>query len=339
MTGWRVLTPDAQYPDDAEVERRTAGPGVRFITCRERDATRLPATEVAGCDGMLVWHGMPIDAGLVARLGRCRIIVRSGVGFDHIDLEACGAAGIPVCNTPDYGTSEVADHAIALTLALTRGICSYHDALRQDPAGQFVVQTAPLVRRLRGTRFGIVGLGRIGTATALRAKAFGFDVLAHDPYLPAGHEIAIGVTRLPTLQALLGAADIVSLHCPLTAETRHLIDAAALAAMRPHAILVNTARGAIIDIDALHAALRDDRIAGAGLDVLPQEPLPADHPLLADYHAGPGWLAHRLILTPHAAWYSPESRYDARRLATETLMGFLRTGALRNCVNMAFLRS
>lgn len=337
MTRWRILTPDAQYPDDAEVERAAAGPDFTFATCRERSADRLPPDALAACDGMLVWHEMPVDAALVARLPRCRVIVRGGVGFDHIDLAACGAAGIPVCNTPDYGTSEVADHAIALTLALTRGICSYHDTLRSDPAGRFDFTAAPLVRRVRGTRFGIVGLGRIGTATALRAKSFGFEILAHDPYLPAGQEIALGVRRLDSLGDLLASSDVVSIHCPLTPETRALIGAEAFRRMQPHAVLINTARGAIVDIDALHAALKADRIAAAALDVLPQEPPAAVHPLIADYHATPDWLRHRLILTPHAAWYSPESREDARRLSAQTLVRYLRDGQLRNCVNREHL--
>jgi len=337
VTRWRVLTPDAQYPDDAEVERAAAGPDFAFTTCRERLADRLPPDALAACDGMLVWHEMPIDAALVARLPRCRVIVRGGVGFDHIDLAACGAAGIPVCNTPDYGTSEVADHAIALTLALTRGVCSYHDTLRADPAGRFDFAAAPLVRRVRGTRFGIVGLGRIGTATALRAKGFGFDILAYDPYLPAGQEIALGVRRVDSLGDLLASSDVVSIHCPLTPETRGMIGAEALQRMQSHAILVNTARGAIVDIGALHGALKATSIAAAALDVLPQEPPAADHPLIADYRAGADWLRHRLILTPHAAWYSPESRQDARRLSAETLVRYLRDGHLRNCVNGEYL--
>ena len=124
------------------------------------------------------------------------MIVRAGVGFDHIDLEAAGRVGIPVCNTPDYGTSEVADHAIALMLALTRGIVCFHENLVRDPVGGFDSSRAPLVRRLRGRTFGVVGFGRIGTATALRAKAFGFRVVGYDPYASAGTEIAIGIERL-----------------------------------------------------------------------------------------------------------------------------------------------
>jgi phosphoglycerate dehydrogenase-like enzyme len=336
---FRILTPDAQYPDDGLIERRTAGPEIDFEIWRERDARRVPDAVLTACDALLTWHEMPIDEALIARLGpRCRIIVRAGVGYDHIDLAAAGRAGLPVANTPDYGTSEVADHAIAMMLTLARGIASYDQALRADPVGGFDVGAAPLVRRIRGTRFGIVGLGRIGTATALRARAFGFEILAHDPYLPRGQEIALGVTRVESLPDLLAASDVVSIHTPLTPETRGLFGTAAFMAMRPHAILVNTARGAIVNLDALHQALRDGRIAGAALDVLPEEPPPEPlHPLLRDYQAQPDWLRGRLLLSPHAAWSSPESQSDARRLAVETTVLYLRDGTLRNCVNEAFL--
>ena len=336
---FRVLTPDAQYSDDAGIEKATAGADFAFETYRERSGDRLPAQALAESDALLVWHLLPIDAPLIARLARCRVIVRAGVGYDHIDLEAAGAAGIPVCNTPDYGTSEVADHAMALMLALKRGIVTYQDALRADPVQGYRWSLGSLVRRLRGARFGIVGLGRIGTATALRAKAFGFEVLAYDPYLPRGQEIALGVRRLESLNELLGASDVVSLHVPLTEETRHMMSAAAFAAMARHAILINTARGAVVNLDALYRALEAGEIAAAALDVLPEEPPDADHPLVRAFAAQPAWLAGRLLLTPHAAWYSPESQADARRLAVETMVAYLRHGRLRNCVNDAFLRN
>jgi D-3-phosphoglycerate dehydrogenase len=319
---FRVLTPDAQYADEGEIERATAGDGFQFLICRERSAEALPAGVLESSDALLVWHLLPIDAALMPRLRACRVIVRAGVGYDHIDVAAAGAVGIPVCNTPDYGTSEVADHAIALMLALKRGIVSYQDALRADPRGGFHWSHGPLVDRVRGTTFGIVGLGRIGTATALRARAFGFQILAYDPYLPRGQEIALGVGRVGSLAELLGASDVVSLH---------------VAAMRPHGILINTARGGVVDLDALYRALETKRIAAAALDVLPEEPPDPSHPLLTAYAGGADWLRGRLLITPHAAWYSPASQSDARRLAVETLVAYLRDGRLQNCVNDAHL--
>lgn len=334
MSRLRLLTPDAQYPDDALIERATAGEDVEWDIHRERSFDRLPDAVLRDCDAMVVWHEMPVTREMIARLERCRIIVRAGVGFDHIDLDAAAAAGIPVCNTPDYGTSEVADHAIALMLTLRRGIGSYHRNLMASPQEGFDHARAPLLARLRGKTFGVVGLGRIGIAAALRAKAFGMRVLAYDPLVSRGTEIAAGVDRCDRLEELLAQADVVSLHCPLTPQTLKMINAERLAQMQPHAVLINTARGAIIDMDALLEALRKGTIAGAGIDVLPVEPpSPADAIALAYANGADPIVGERLFVTPHAAWSSPESVADARRLSVETAMQFLREGRLRNLVN------
>lgn len=336
-SAYRILTPDAQYHDDAEVERASAGPDFVFDIFREREAARIPENHWRQADALLVWHEVVIDRALIDRLSRCRVIVRAGVGFDHIDLAAAAAAGIPVCNTPDYGTSEVADHAIGLLLAFRRGLVFHNSRLHIDPVDAFTPQ-APQIARIRGSRLGIVGLGRIGTATALRAKAFGMEVIAYDPDLPRGQEIAIGVSRVDSLPELLRSCDAVSLHTPLNDDTYHLIDASALDCMPDHAILINTARGAIVDIDALYSALVERRLAGAALDVLPEEPPDMSRPLFAALERREQGLQDRLILTPHAAWYSPASRHDARRLSTETLTRYLRDGKLRNCVNADLLK-
>jgi D-3-phosphoglycerate dehydrogenase len=335
MARFRLLTPDAQYADNGIIERRTAGDDVDWDIRRARTLGDIPAESLGTCDAVVVWHEMAIDRAFVAALKHCRVIVRAGVGFDHIDLAAATEAGMPVCNTPDYGTSEVADHAIGLMLALRRGIVSYHQHLVADPRGGFDYARAPLVRRLRGRVFGIVGLGRIGIATAIRAKAFGMNVVAFDPYVSRGSEIAVGVDRVESLQELLVASDVVSLHCPLTDETRDLINAATLRQMKRDAILINTARGAIVEIPALLDALRTGDIAGAGIDVLPVEPPRDDDAISVAYrNRRDPMVGERLILTPHAAWSSPESVNDARRLAVETAMLYLREGKLRNLVNV-----
>jgi D-3-phosphoglycerate dehydrogenase / 2-oxoglutarate reductase len=334
MAPFHLLTPDAQYADDGVIERQTAGGDVDWDIRRARALSELPPELLAACDALVVWHEMKIDAAFVSALRRCRIVVRAGVGFDHIDLAAAAAAGIPVCNTPDYGTSEVADHAIGLMLALRRGIVSYHQNLVADPVAGFDYTRAPLVRRLRGRVFGVVGLGRIGVATAIRAKAFGMNVVAYDPYVSRGSEIAVGVDRIESLKGLLAASDVVSLHCPLTDETREMINAATIAQMKGDAILINTARGAIVDIRALLDALHNGEIAGAGIDVLPIEPPKRDDIVAMAYrHRSDPIVGERLIVTPYAAWSSPESVRDARRLAVETAMVYLREGKLRNLVN------
>ncbi|WP_417695144.1 C-terminal binding protein [Roseibium sp.] len=334
MSRLRLLTPDAQYPDDAKIERATAGNAVDWDIFRERSTDRLPDDALRSCDAMVVWHEMPVTRELISKLQRCKIIVRAGVGFDHIDLQAAAEAGIPVCNTPDYGTSEVADHAMALMLTMRRGISSYHRNLMQSPQAGFDHSKAPLLARLRGKTFGVIGLGRIGIAASLRAKAFGMRVLAYDPLVSRGTEIAAGVDRCDHLEELLEQSDVVSLHCPLTAETNKMINAERLAMMQSHAVLINTARGAIIDVEALLEALRQGTIAGAGIDVLPVEPpSETDAIALAYANGADPIVGERLFVTPHAAWSSPESVSDARRLSVETAMQFLNEGRLRNLVN------
>lgn len=332
----RILIPDATYDDGGAVERAAFGPEVDLRLFRWGQEAAIPEDEWGAADGLLVtrYH---ISPAMVARLGRARIVVRYGVGFDNLDLAALGAAGIPACNVPDYGTNEVADHAIGLMLALRRGITHYWDALHDDPIKGWRWGAA-LVRRLKGQRFGIVGLGRIGTAAALRARAFGFEVAFYDPYLAVGHEIAFGFERAETLEALLASSDIVSLHCPANEETTGMIDTAALAAIKPGAILINTARGTVVDLDAVWAALESGHLGGAALDVLPKEPPDPAHPLIAAYCAKDPRFAGRLILTPHAAFYSPESAYDMRFKAAQTARDYLITGKLRNCVNENHLR-
>jgi phosphoglycerate dehydrogenase-like enzyme len=191
---------------------------------------------------------------------------------------------------------------------------------------------------LRGLVLGIVGLGRIGLAVALRARGFCLDVAFHDPGLPPGAELSTGFRRHRTLAALLAEADIVSLHCPMTAATAGLIDATAIKSMKPGAVLINTARGGIVVLDAVEAGLRGGRLGAAGLDVLPVEPPDRDHPLIAAWARGDAWLEGRLVITPHAAFYTPESLADMRRLSAQAAADFLNDGTLRACVNLEALR-
>jgi D-3-phosphoglycerate dehydrogenase/C-terminal binding protein len=272
-----------------------------------------------------------------AEFPSCRIVVRAGVGYDNLDLAGWSARGIPACNVPDYGTTEVADHAIALMLSLARGTASYHEVLRREGPSGWRFDAAPLARRLRGAVFGVVGLGRIGLAAANRAAAFGMQVQFFDPYLPSGTELAVGFGRVHRLAELMAVSDVLSLHAPLTKETTRMIDAAALAAAKPGLILVNTARGAIVDLDALHDALKSGQIGGAALDVLPIEPLPSQHPLMAAWLAHEAWIDGRLTLSPHAAFYSPASMTDMRLKALQVVLGYLRDGRLINCVNSSQL--
>jgi phosphoglycerate dehydrogenase-like enzyme len=328
-----VLHPDVQFNGPADIETNVYGSAFEAWTTHSTDLARIPDEVWAQASAMVCYHEITVTPAVLDRMPRCRVVVRAGVGFDNIDLAAAAERGIAVCNTPDYGTTDVADHAIALTLAILRGVTGYNDLVFTDPVGGWNFAAVPTVRRLSTQTFGVVGLGRIGTATALRAKALGMRVIFHDPYRPTGTELALGMERAASLGELLQQADIVSLHTPLTNETRHLINEPALASMKPGAVLVNTARGGVIDLSALARALLDGTLGAAALDVLESEPLSAEHPLMLAWRAPDSPLRRRLIVTPHAAFYSPSSLMDLRRKSAMTAASYLRNGHSRDCVN------
>ncbi len=271
----------------------------------------LPA-EVRAADALILWHNVPCTAEVIASLANCRVLIRNGVGYDSVDTGAAARRGIPVCNVPDYGTEEVADHTIALTLALCRQLFPL-DAEAKRLGWR--IEVAPKLRRLSSLTFGLIGLGRIGTATALRAKALGFRVIFHDPFLANGAHKALGIQRANSLEELLEQTDVLSLHCPSSPATRGMIGDAELARLRPTSFLVNTARGDLVQKEPLFRALREGRLAGAGLDVVQDEPLRS-----AAEAATPN-----LIVTCHAAFCSPEGMIEMRttsaRIARAALLG------------------
>ena len=328
-----VYTPDAVYDDGGVLEREIAGDLVDLRVEKWRSQAELNEKLLREADALLVWQMVTLDAATIARLQNCKIIVRCGTGYNNIDVPAGTSRGIPVCNTPDYGTAEVADHTIALLLALERGLLPFDAALRADPVKNFDHRVFMDERRLTGRTFGTVGLGPVGTATTLRAKAFGLRVVTYDPYLARGQELALGIERVESLEELLAQADILSLHAPLTAQTTSLINATTLAKMKPQATLLNTARGEMVDWDALYDALKSSHLRSAGIDVLPTEPPDPVPKLLRAYADREPWLNGRLLITPHAAWSSVESRDDVRRISTRTLVGYLKEKRLRSCLN------
>jgi phosphoglycerate dehydrogenase-like enzyme len=267
---------------------------------------------VLDAHAVILWHGLQVDRLTMSGFRQCRAIIRNGVGYDTVDLDAASERGIAVCNVPDYGTEEVADHALALILALYRQLFPL-DAEAKRLGWRIGCQSR--MRRLRTQVLGIVGLGRIGTATALRAKAFGFRVVFFDPYVPRGIHKAVGVERVDSLEELLRVADVVSIHCPLTAETRGFIGDRELALMKPTAFLVNTARGDIVQKAPLFRALREGCLAGAGLDVVEDEPLRTSEEAATPH----------LIVTCHAAFCSPEGMVEMRstsaRIARAAVLG------------------
>jgi D-3-phosphoglycerate dehydrogenase / 2-oxoglutarate reductase len=243
---------------------------------------------------LLVGPEVPVDSAAIARLPGLRVVATCSVGYDHIDVPAAAAAGVVVTNVPDYCVEEMADSSLALVLALLRGVVELDRSVR---GGRWDWTSAGPLRRIAGTRLGVIGFGRIGRALAARAQALGMEVWAHDPLVGDAAVTAAGA-RPATLDDLLAACHAVSLHVPLTPASEGMIGRRELARMPAGAVLVNTARGRLLDHDALLEALASGHLGGAALDVLPVEPPTGDHPAPA---------APNLVVTPHAAYYSEEA--------------------------------
>lgn len=318
-----ILCPrEFKFSDPAATVERGVLDGTAEVRTLPLDFNGQIPAEAREADALILWHGPLVSGEIIARLKRCRAIIRNGVGYDTVDLKAAAARGIPVCNVPDYGTEEVADHALALALALCRQIFPL-DAEAKRLGWKITLDTAAKMRRLRTLTFGTIGLGAIGTATALRAKAFGFRVVFYDPYLPRGTRKALGIERAESLDELLRATDVVSIHCPSTDETRGMIGARELALLKPSAFLVNTARGDIVQKAPVFAALRSGHLAGAGLDVVEAEPLRT-----AEEAATPN-----LIVTCHAAFCSPEGMVEMRSTSAKIARAAVLGQAVWNRVN------
>jgi phosphoglycerate dehydrogenase-like enzyme len=326
-----ILYPERMYPDDTR-ERPIFGPDARILMRDAEVVADLTDEDCAAANGLMIFRQYVTDADM-ARMPALRAIVRMGVGYDRIDRAAAARRNIIVCNVPDYGTTEVADHAIALMLTLRRGLLLHHDRQRATPPAGWWAHWSPLLRRSGTQTFGCVGLGRIGTAACLRAKALGFRVIFFDPYRSNGSDLALGIERVASLEDLLRQSDVVSMHIPETPETIGMMGAAQFAMMPKGAVFIDTARGTNMDADALYDSLKSDHLAGAGLDVLPVEPPIEPIPkVLAAYRAREDWLEGRLIITPHSAYLTPEAHMDIRVKSAETMRAALMTNRPQNVI-------
>lgn len=279
--------------------------------------SQLP-TEALDCDAILAWHQVPLGRDALARFSRCRVIVRAAVGVDNIDLAYARSRQMLVANVPDYATDEVADHTLALALAMLRKV-KVADRLVRSGSWDWCELGA--VPRLAELRVGIVGLGRIGTAVAQRFKAFGCEVAFHDPHLGSGWEKSLRLQRCETLHELLDFADLVSLHAPLSDETRYLISHDGLRRLHGK-YLINTARGAIIDPDALETAMQQHTLRGLALDVHADETKQPSPALLGD----------DVLWSPHVAFYSDSALGELRIKAARCALQLLISGWHRNLV-------
>jgi C-terminal binding protein len=317
--------------DSLEPERRVLGDLADFAALDAYHEEDLRG-KIEDADAIMLYHCLPLTRSTIERLDHCKLIVRCGVGYDNVDFVFARSRGIPVANVPDYGTEEVADSAIAMMMAMTRGITFMNSRLRAKIGPWHYAQVIPL-HRMRGMVFGVVGLGRIGTAAALRAKGMGMDVVFYDPYKPAGCDKSIGVRRVDRLDDLLAQAHVLSLHCPMSEETKHMINAAAIAKMPRGAYLVNTSRGGVVDTAAIPSAIESGQLAGAGIDVLMHEPPPDDDPLVAAWRNPDHPAHHRVLLNPHLAFYSEEGLMDMRVKGSEACRQAISGQPIRSVVN------
>jgi phosphoglycerate dehydrogenase-like enzyme len=305
---------------DEHVLREAGMTTVRLQASTEGDV--IAALSQVPADALIV-QWAPVTAAVLDAAPRCRFVSRLGIGYEMVDVAAATQRGVAVANTPDYCVDEVVAHTLAMALWLVRGLGRFDAAVR---GGEWAAAAAyPAAARPADTVIGVVGVGRIGARVATQAKAVGFDVLGHDPYAAPRGDI-----RLTSLEELLRSSHLITLHAPLTAETRHLIRADTIRLMRRGALLVNTCRGGLIDEAAVAAALRAGRLAGIAMDVFETEPLPAASPLRS---------LPNVLLSPHAAWYSPASLAALPVRAAQQVVDFLAGIPVPSIVNPEYLEN
>jgi D-3-phosphoglycerate dehydrogenase len=324
MAAFKVVITDFGSPEnelEAE-ELQQSGLDIELVRLNAKTPQEL-VPHVLDADALIVqWCQIPRD--LLSQMKRCQVISRYGIGVDMIDLAAAGEYGIPVCNTPDYCIDEVSTHTLTFLLMLNRQVLPQHQHVRAGKWGP-PVPTPPA--RLSTQTLGVIGMGNIGRVVVQKAAPFGLKMLVYDPYLSAEAASEAGVEKVD-LPELLRRSDYVSLHCPLTDETRHLISTAQFQQMKPTAYLINMARGPIVDQVALVEALTSGTIAGAALDVFEKEPPAADEPLLR---------LDNVIFTPHLSSWSAQSFVQLRREVAKNVVTALRGEPLRPVVNRRFL--
>lgn len=318
-----------------EIEKKICE-GNEFVVYEARKESDLPK-EIGELDGCLVWHYVDVREETLSKLTNCKVIVRIGVGFDSVDIKKAGELGIAVCNVPDYGTNDVADHTMALLLAAARSIPDYNTALHNDVKNSWIPAIGGEIHRLTGANIGIIGMGRIGHAVAIRAKAFGMNVTFYDPYLPDGYDKSYQMNRANSLEEIFENSDYVSIHTPLTEETTGMVNGKLFSCAKKPFTLVNTARGGIVELDDVYEALKSGIIKKFAADVIQIEPPSETHKLIQAFMNRDEEIMDKVIITPHAAFYAQESQVEMREKAAKVLADLAAGKLLRNCVNKEFL--
>ena len=314
----KVVITDYEY-ENVEKERKIveeAGFIFRAYQCRNEEELIQACKEA---DAVIVQY-CEITERVIAAMEHCKMIVKYGIGVNNIDTEAASQKGIYVCNVPDYGVDEVSNHAITMILALSKKLLKINNSLKN---GIWGYQTAEPLFRMAGKTLGLIGLGRIPSAVAQKMRGFDLRILAYDPFISAEEGRRRGA-EMTSFETLISESDYISIHCPLTEETTHLFRESVFKKMKKTAILINTARGPIVDEKALAAAVQTGEIAGAGLDVFEQEPIDKNHLLLH---------LENVICTPHCAWYSEEAVDAVQRKAALEAVNVLQGNPPWNAVN------
>ena len=316
----KVAVTDYSFPDLSVEESILLASGHAVAAWKERkSAAELPAL-VADADAVITQFA-PVNADVIASMQKARVIVRYGIGVDNVDLAAARAKGIPVCNVPDYCIDEVADHTLAFILATTRQVVTNSNTLKGGKWG--LATSLDHMKALRDLAVGVVGFGRIGREVVARLRPFRCSILVYDPIAKASDIEAAGGTPV-TMRELLALADVITLHCPSTPETRGMLNSESLAKTRPGVSIINLARGDLIDPNALMAALQSGHVAAAALDVFNPEPIPTDHPILK---------LDNVILASHIASTSVPAVRKLRETAARLALMALNGEPLVNVVN------
>lgn len=303
----KVVITDHEFSHLKAEEKAAEEAGAELVVDQATDEASVIA-RTQGADVVMLCYA-PITEAVLAGLNPGATVIRYGIGYDTIDVEAATRLGVRVCNVPDYGAATVADHTVMLMLSVLRRVAEFDAAIRQAPDGWAVAARSVSIPALSDITVGLVGTGQIGRLVAARVQAFGSRVIAYDPYADAGALAGEGI-RLAPLAEVLENADVLSLHAPLNASTHHLLDAEALRRTKPGTIVVNTARGGLMDTRAAAELVTEGHLGGLGLDVFETEPLEAGHPLRT---------APRTLLTPHAAFYSERSLINLQQYAADEM--------------------
>lgn len=324
-----ILIPD-RLKGNIEIEKNILSKKFKVIHSNSKTISQVKNKYLSECYGILAWHDISYPEVNLNKLKNCKVISRVGVGYDSIDLKYAGKKGIYVFNVPDYGVEEVADHALSMILNLTR-LLSKTDQILKKNIKKWHWSLLDGNIRFKNLTCGILGLGRIGSAVAMRLKAFGCKVIFYDKYLKPGIEKSLGIARVDSAEELISSSNIVTVHLPSTNETKKILNKKLFANFKKDSFLINVSRGDLIDESELVKSINKKNLIGVALDVLEKEP-PTNSELIKLWKSG-----QNIILSPHAAFYSKESYIEMRVKAAKNILNFFTKKDLTNCVNLDYI--